>query len=65
MASTGSVHTVRKVAVVTIPVIIVQADHTGTTVTQGNHIILITLTLVLSSSGSLSEHQPGQWLQTL
>ena len=45
--------------------------------TQDNHIMLITLclqvsigpgqllTLVFSSSGSLSEHQPGQWLQNL
>ena len=40
MASTTSVHTVRKVTLA--PVVIVQGDHTETTVTQDNHIILVT-----------------------
>ena len=43
MASITSVHTVRKVTVA--PVVIVQGDNTETTVTQDNHIMLITLFL--------------------
>ena len=48
MASTRSVQTVRKVTVVTVPFVIVQGDNTGTTVTEDNHIILITFYLKVS-----------------
>ena len=43
MASTSSVHTVRKVTLA--HVVIVQEDHTETTVTQDNHIMVVTLCL--------------------
>ena len=50
MASTTSVHTVRKMTVA--PVVIVQGDHTGTTVTQDNHIMLTTLCLYVGQYGA-------------
>ena len=57
MASSTSVHTVRKVTVVTVPLVIVQVDHTETTVTQDNHTMLITLCLPVSmGSGYIVTH---------
>ena len=77
MASTTSAHTVRKVTVVTstshhstkrphrTPVTLAgQPYHANNTLLVGQYGVRI-VTLVLSSSGSLSEHQPVQRLQNL
>ena len=77
MPSTTNAHTVRKVTVVTStsrhstrrphrdhchPG---QPYHAHNTLLVGQYEVRIVLTLLLSSSGSLSEHQPVQRLQTL